>query len=311
MSLPSILVLGANPAWQHVLFFDEFTPDRINRADESYTFPSGKGINFCRAARIHGRAATSLYQFAGGKVGRLLAEGLDEDGFRHFEVETQESSRSCITCCCRQTGRTTELIEPSGAADAAGIDAMLRAIESELPASAMAVICGTLPRGTSERLYRESAARIARAGIPLLVDSFESGDGILSAVPGAILKINRDELFLMTGERAVERALPQLSERYHLRAAAITDGPAAAFLYEQGRLFRYEIPALAKPVNPIGSGDTTAAVFAGELLAGTPAAEAYAVALGAAIANCLTPVCGAFDPARAAAFTAQIRRHRL
>jgi fructose-1-phosphate kinase PfkB-like protein len=301
-----MLVLGANPAWQQVLFFKHLEPGRVNRAERSLNFPSGKGINFCRAARIHGVVPTLLLQFTGGRTGDLIAAGLDEAGFRHLDVRIDGASRICTTCCCRQSGRVTELIEPAGAAGERQVDEMLARFEAELPESELAALCGTLPPGTPARLCVEAARLAAAAKKPLLVDSVESTFAVLQSGGESILKINREELQMLTGESDLKTALRQLAGRFPIRAAAITDGPEDAWLLTLGRLFRYRIPRLETVVNPIGSGDTAGAVLASEFLAGRPLNTAFAAAIGAAIDNCRSAVCGEFDPAAARETTGQI-----
>ena len=48
----SLLVMGANPAWQSTLFFAGLEKNRVNRASLRTNYPAGKGVNFCRAARF-------------------------------------------------------------------------------------------------------------------------------------------------------------------------------------------------------------------------------------------------------------------
>ena len=94
----SLLVMGANPAWQSTLFFAGLEKNRVNRASLLTNYPAGKGVNFCRAARCFGQAAPLLLQFAGGSTGARLCAALDREGIRHETVETEAETRCCITC---------------------------------------------------------------------------------------------------------------------------------------------------------------------------------------------------------------------
>ena len=49
--MKKVTVLGANPAFQKTLTFDGFRQGKVNRAKDVTFTASGKGINFCRAAR--------------------------------------------------------------------------------------------------------------------------------------------------------------------------------------------------------------------------------------------------------------------
>jgi fructose-1-phosphate kinase PfkB-like protein len=63
-------------------------------------------------------------------------------------------------------------------------------------------------------------------------------------------------------------------------------------------LLSLAVPAVTL-ANPLGAGDTAAAVMLLEILAGSPPEKAFASALAAASASCETPRCAEFNPARA------------
>ena len=307
VSRPRLIVLGPNPAWQKVLFFDHFQPGGINRARQCLAFASGKGINFCRAARCHGKTATRLLQFAGGETGRRIIAELQAETLVHHTVPVAVPTRICTTCVCRKTGAITEIIEPSEAASTDAVEAMLAHLRQTLADCDMVALCGTLPSGTDPVLYEAAAKLAADAGKPLLADCWEHLDRIRNADGRVIVKINQEELTAFTGENDLRRALRRLSRQRPPFLIAITAGAADAWLLADGILHRYRLPHLTEVVNSIGSGDTASAVFGAELLAGQPPREAFARALGAAMANCRSPRCGDFEPETARNFTNAIR----
>ena len=303
---PSMIVLGPNPAWQKVLFFDHFQPGGINRAQLRLAFPSGKGVNFCRAARCHGGATTRLLQFAGGETGRRIIAELQTENIAHHTVPVAVSTRVCTTCVCRKSGAITEIIEPSEAAPPDAVNQMLEHLRHHIATCDLVALCGTLPSGTDPVLYEQAARLTADAGKPLLADCWEPLDRILTAGGSVFLKINQDELAALTGEHDLKQALRRLSQRRSPQLIAITAGAADAWLLENHTLYRYRLPHLAEVVNSIGSGDTASAVFGAELLADKPPRKAFALALGAAMANCRSPRCGDFEPEVARLFTDNI-----
>lgn len=107
-----ILALGPNPAWQKTLFFNELHPGEVNRAHAMKSFASGKGINFCRAARNWGNKNVELLQFAGGITGSDLCSYLEDEGIPNHTVMIAEATRTCYTCLSIDQPMT-ELIEPS------------------------------------------------------------------------------------------------------------------------------------------------------------------------------------------------------
>ncbi|MBS1370945.1 MAG: hypothetical protein HPZ91_13415 [Lentisphaeria bacterium] len=304
--MKSIAALGPNPAWQKTLFFEQFNYGKINRAKEMQEFPAGKGINFCRAAACHGKAAGRLIQFTGGENGGKIRAGLADEGMPVFSVKTQGPTRCCTTCLCLETQTMTEIIEPSFAADASEVRMLLDYFEDALDDSDAGAFCGTLPTGTDPMLYARAAAIAAELGKPLLVDSYQNLRPVLESGAELWLKINAEELQAMTGEQTVPAGLARVFESSAVKLAAITDGPGKAYASDGKRVVAYTLPALEKIVNPIGCGDTASAVWASELLSGTDPFEAFRQALAAASANCLSAFPGSFSLSDSAAIVRSI-----
>ena len=297
MSKPKILVFGANPAWQKTLYFPRFQSGEVNRAEKMDSYASGKGVNFCRAARCRGVAEVELYQFSGGENGRRHENFLRAEGIACQAVQVAAETRCCITLLDLSGAGMTELIEPSQSPGEAELTAMLSALDVGLAQAQGLAITGSLPDGTDKSLYVKVARLAAKHGVKLLVDAIYAP--MLDAAQNFLLKINLDELKKLTGEREALVALRAGMSRWSDGVLAITDGSSCAYLAEKGRIWRYSIPEI-KVVSPLGSGDTCSAVMLSEMLSGKPAAEAFACALAAASANCLSPRAGEFSNAEAA-----------
>ena len=302
-----IAAAGFNPARQKTIFFEKIAKGGVNRAVSMADFASGKGINFCRAAACAGRAKTRLIQFCGGVNGDFVEAGLRKEGLDFISVRTKGPTRCCDTCIDLADGSATELIEPSHPADAGETAKFVEAFSETLKEASAAALCGTLPTGTDKTLYAKLARLAAAAGVPLLVDAWRDVDDIFSSGAEIMLKINREELAALTQKPDVEAGLKFIAERWGIRKAAITDGPGRAYASDGKRVACYDLPKLGQVVNPIGCGDTASAVWCSEMLAGEDVFTAFRRALGAASANCLTSLCGSFDPASAARLAEETR----
>jgi len=289
----TVCVMGANPAWQKTLFFPNWKPGNVNRASRMEEYPSGKGVNFCRAARCFGKSDTILFQFAGGANGERLCAGLDQAGFVHNTVKTAAATRSCITCLDADGGMT-ELIEPSAPATADECGKFLSELKNTIGKCGMLAITGSLPDGTDLELYLRAAKTAFDAGVPVLADIVKKVDSLLKMPGRLILKVNREEFLKITGTDDFDSALAGASKTYPDAVFAITDGPAFAYLAAHGSCLQYAIPHLEKIVSPLGSGDTASAVLASCLLDGLSAEDAFRYALAAASANCLSATAGSF-----------------
>ncbi len=304
--MKKILVLGANPSCQKTLFFNGFRYGEVNRAVKMECFPSGKGINFCRAAGIWGRMETLLFQFCGGSNGKRIENALKAENISALSLPVAGETRCCTTCLDEKNHVMTELIEPSSAVSETEADALLAAFRTGLPDACGAAICGTLPDGSNSRIYHEVAKMAHDAGVPLFLDAWKNIRECLEHGTN-YLKINREELAAFTGEKTLRAGLKKLFASCRVEFAAITDGAEQAFASDGRTLFTYAVPVVEQVVNPIGCGDTASAVFAGEISAGTPCEKAFQLALCAASANCLNSLPGSFDRNIAMDFAAQNR----
>ena len=299
----SIGIIGANPAWQKTLLFDEQHYNGINRAREYLAFPAGKGVNFARALKIHGTFTPELFQFVGGETGRRLVNGLSGEGIFCHNIRIAGENRTCTTCLGARDQSMTELIEPSPAVTAAESTAFLELLENHIDDFAALALCGTMPAMADAAFQTRCAAVGARHGKLLLIDAYCHIEPILESGAPVLLKINRAELAALTGREEVPAALKFLAARYRLRGAAITDGGAPAHLLHEGGIATFTLPPLPKIVNPLGSGDCASAVLLAEYLSHGDPVAAFREALAAASANCLSARCAEFrrDDARAIA----------
>ena len=304
--LPHILVCGPNPSWQKTLVFDDFSPREVNRAKERDCRASGKGLNFARAVRTWGIARPVVYQFAGGVNGQNIEAWIRREGIEFVSREIQDETRCCTTVLCKKEASMTELIEPSPSVSRDDVSFLQKRILDALPDAGALAICGTLPKGPLDGFYAGVAAEAVRLGKMVLTDSVEQFPEILAAgVP--YLKINSGELLTVTGASDPEAAALDLLDRFPLQCAAITDGPARAFVAWRGAVHRIFIPALPGVCNPIGAGDVCSGVMLSELLAGADPVNAFATGVAAACASCLTQYAAEFDREEAVRIRGEMR----
>jgi len=304
--MKKITVLGPNPAMQKTLFFERFNYGNISRAKAMEIFPAGKGINFCRAGRCHGQSDYELIEFTGGENGAYVERELAKEGMRCRNIRTSNPTRCCITCLCQSTGTMSEVIEPSYPASAAEVAAMMAALKDSLQTADGAAFCGTVPTGTDKTLYLQAANLVRAANLPLLLDSYMGVEPIFDCGVGIYLKINREELLMLTECSELSIAFAKIFRYDNIRLVAITDGPGNAYLADRRQIYRYALPALDNVVNPIGCGDTASSIWMSEILNGTVPEIAFQSALAAASANCLSAFPGSYDLSAAARIKANI-----
>ena len=298
--MKKVVVLGPNPAWQKTLFFPNFTKGAVNRARMMEELASGKGINFCRALSCQKQSRFTLLQFSGGENGRKLDKALHESGMDFISIPVQGPTRCCTTCLDESAQVMTELIEPSFPASTQEVQAFLDAFDRAAADGAGVAFCGSLPDGTDPKLYVRAAEIAARHGALLLIDAFRDLDEVFAVSKQILLKINKEELEKLSGEKEIEAGLKKLfASHSSLRYAAITDGPADAFASDRVSIARYKLPELPFVASPLGCGDTASAILLSELCSGKELFPAFQMALAAASANCLNPTPGKYFPEEA------------
>ena len=305
MNKPLIAVIGANPAWQKTLFFREFIPGKVNRAYREENYPSGKGVNFCRALRCSGLGESVLLQFAGGANGKLHCDGLDIAGFKHKTVSASAETRNCITCL-DDLGNMSELIGVSGRVTDREADEFIALLKEELDHIDLLAITGSLPDGSDPELYCRAAELAAEKNIPVLIDALVGIEGVLSQKNMAILKVNQEEFFKITGEKDIVSAHRLAQKLYPGKIFAVTNGAETATLSADGIFYEYSLPEI-QVVSPLGAGDTAAAVLSALLAVKKSPSESFKMALAAASANCLSAVAGDFLPEKSSEISSEIK----
>jgi fructose-1-phosphate kinase PfkB-like protein/pantothenate kinase len=302
-----LLAVGLNPALQKTLAFARWERGEVNRARTTLTSVGGKGQQFSRAASQVIPGGVSLAQFLGGANGARLGEMLGAAGVRQLTVAVPGETRCCLTVLDADRGEATELVEPSPPVPpekVAELAARVRAVLAEGAIDAVA-ICGTYPPGVDAEFYAALARHKGRA--LLLLDSYQGVAATLATGQVDILKLNADEVRSLARSGPADAASPprpvpevarEVLAAHSLRWLAVTDGPRTAWLFEGtreqrvaggcrvSRYFEYHLPVVEGVVNPIGAGDTVAAVFLAQLAAGAAAPVALAGGLAAGSASC-------------------------
>jgi fructose-1-phosphate kinase PfkB-like protein len=295
---PSLLAAGLNPSHQKSLQLSELKVGDVNRAAALTVSVGGKGQHFAIAANRLGEGSATVAHFLGrrGEEGEQMRKALEQMGVDQ-EVEWHQGATRTCTTILEDSGRMTELIEPSDCIPKTAVDALLGRLRSRAQRSAGVALCGTFPPGVQEEVYAGLAESVGRDTV-LLLDGWKGVEKTLASKRVNVLKINADELGWLTHETDLNAAAATAMRLYmapggHL---AVTRGANSAFLFShvqsgaEGpagmRVAEFVLQPLAA-VNPIGAGDTCSAVLLYALCAGQEPEEAFAFALAAASASCL------------------------
>jgi fructose-1-phosphate kinase PfkB-like protein len=292
--MAAILVAGVNPAWQHVLSLPSLRPGAVNRARESWSLASGKGINAAKALSRLGHSV-SVLQVLAGENGRRCLKDCAAWKLRSLHVRAGGETRSCVTLLSEEDGSATEVVGPFHADEPLRL---ARRLLRRVPPGARfdaVLICGTLPAGFPESLYADLLDRVEASYVV-----WDSVTGLTNDLLKRIawIKVNAEEFRRLS-----------LPENAAHPAAMITDGASPArVLGSRSADGAYRLPPLRGARNPIGAGDVVTALVADGLLRGLDEETLARRALAFGSASCLSPLPGEFDPARAETLEPEIRR---
>ena len=299
--MKTILVCGLNPAWQKTLHFRTLTQGEVNRAYALEQTASGKGINFCRAAKTWQKATTLLLQFAGGLTGKQLIDVLAQQGLRHETEISEATTRTCSTIISDSPHSVTELIEPNEPLSPESVEKLYQKALARMEECDSLAICGTYPAGVTSSFYSGLIKKAVSLKKFVMLDSFMKVEDSLQ-LGVSLLKINQEELFKLTGKNDLIEAFAVCKSSFNIQNVAITAGPDAAYFFDGAGIWKLQTPRLSRVLNPIGAGDTCSAVTCSEIMAGTEPLKAFQAGLCAASASCMTPSAAEYDLDQALSF---------
>lgn len=100
-----IYTVTFNPAIDYIVKVDNFTLDNVNRSNENFKYPGGKGINVSRVLNNLGVKNRAL-GFVGGFTGRYIKDFLEKEGLDTDFILVEEDSRINVKI---KSGKETEI----------------------------------------------------------------------------------------------------------------------------------------------------------------------------------------------------------
>ncbi|WP_028932759.1 1-phosphofructokinase [Pseudonocardia spinosispora] len=269
-----IVTLTPNPSVDRTIFVDALPPGTVVRATESFSEPSGKGVNVSLALHAHGTPTVAVLPL-GGAVGAQLAGMLDGRGLPYRPVPVTGEVRANISLV-QPDGTVTKINEGGPTLSGAEADRLASTALDAAAGARWLVACGSLPPGVSPDFYARLVGSAREQGLLVAVDtSGASLRAVLTAGPD-LVKPNLDELAEVTGRtlRSFADVLAAATEVRDLGAAAVLAslGPDGALLLDGNGPLWGEAPSVPI-VSTVGAGD---AMLAGFLAAGGHGEKALA-----------------------------------
>jgi 1-phosphofructokinase len=292
-----ITAVSLNPSVDLTLTIDGFTYGGLNRVLGEQSDAGGKGMNVALAVRRLGVAAACA-GFMQEESARTFAGKLAENGAESAFVACPGSARTNVKLRDKKTGLITEINQSGRPVTGEQLAEMEKLIADRAKPGDFMVLAGSLPPGCPVDCYKTLIDIAAGAGCRCVLDAdgarFEEG---LKAKP-FLVKPNRYELELMTGEKLetmadICRAALSIIKK-GVSVVAVSLGAEGAFITDGKD--SYAAGALEVEVrSTVGAGDSMVAGLTVGFHEGKSLSEAFRMGMACSAAACMTEGTRTFD----------------
>ena len=305
--MPDIATVTINPAVDLSTSIEKIVPVAKLRGTSQRRDPGGGGINVARVIkRLGGCDVRAIYP-AGGVIGNLLRQLLDEEGVVSQTFPIAGETREDFFVHEISTAQQYRFILPGPRLVEGEWSECLRRIASLDPFPRFVVASGSLAPGVPDDFYARVADIARRRGARMILDT--SGPALAAAVAQGLdlIKPNLREMRELTGTEPNnadewEAAARLILEKRQVAIVALTMGHLGAALVTRDRIWRAQ-PLPVTPLSAVGAGDSFLGALVWRLASGAQLADAFRYAMAAGAAALLNPgteLCRPADVARLA-----------
>ncbi|MCG3419272.1 1-phosphofructokinase [Oceanobacillus jordanicus] len=272
------------PSIDYTTYLPSFQSGELNRTNEVYYYPGGKGINVSRVLQRLGIDTTAT-GFAGGFTGDYVMDFLKQEGVQTDFIETENITRINVKI---KADTESELNGP-GPNITEDQFAQLTAKIQTLSTNDWFVLAGSLPNSIKMDDYRRILATCRENNVPFVLDT--SGPALKALIQEKpfLIKPNEHELgelFNVT-IRSKQDAIIYAKKLVEtgIQHVIVSLGSEGAILVSEKQVLAATAPK-GQAINTVGAGDSLVSGFLASYVMNhdTSAAFQYGVATGSATA---------------------------
>lgn len=285
-----ITTISLNPSIDRTVNVEKFVPGGLNRVVSAHSVAAGKGINVALTASALG-VASECIGFMYREGSKLFEKRLMVGGVEYNFVWCDGSVRTNVKVFDQSTGTITEINESGARVSEDDLKRMTDLVALHAENTDYLVLAGSLPPGCPADYYRTLIQTVEGLGCRCVLDA--DGDRMrygLEACP-FMIKPNRYELELMTGEKLnTLKEIRDAAQKYldmgvsvvtvslGSEGALITDGDETLYA-----------PKLALDVkSTVGAGDAMVAGLTCGFIGDNELEDAFRMGVACASARCAT-----------------------
>jgi 1-phosphofructokinase len=272
------------PSIDYTTYLPDFHTATLNRSDEVFYYPGGKGINVSRVLKRLDVDSVAL-GFAGGFTGNYIEQFLEKEGIETDFIPTDEITRINVKIKAQEE---TELNGPGPVINTEQQSDLMEKIKT-LKKGDWFVLAGSLPESIPQSFFLKIASICTNQDIHFVLDTSGPALKELVLTKPFLIKPNEHEL----GE-LFDTIITNKQEAYHyakrlvnqgVQHVIVSMGEEGALLVTKDLVISAEAPK-GKVVNTVGSGDSVISGFIASYTKEKDAEKAfrYGVASGSATA---------------------------
>lgn len=256
-----IYTVTFNPALDYVMIIDEFKSGNVNRCENEFLNPGGKGINVSTMLSELGEENVAL-GFIAGFTGRELVNKLNERNIKTNFIELKEGLTRINV---KIKGNIESEINAKGPnIDKEDLQKLLNQIDT-LKDDDILVLAGSIPSSIDDDIYEQIMKRLSEKNVHVVVDATKDLlKNVLKYKP-FLIKPNHHELAeffdvkINSDEEIVEYA-KKLQEMGAENVLVSMAADGAILVTKENEVIKTNTPK-GKVVNSVGAGDSMVAGF--------------------------------------------------
>ncbi|SDM41167.1 fructose-1-phosphate kinase [Psychrobacillus sp. OK028] len=272
------------PSIDYTVYLPTFENGKLNRSEEVYYYPGGKGINVSRVLKRLGVESKAL-GFTGGFTGSYIEDFLQKEGVDTDFIETSEITRINIKI---KSDKETELNGPGPQMTEQQLMVLTNKVKA-MKKGDWFILAGSLPNSITDSYFLDLAEICRKNGVRFVLDTSGPALKNLTKVSSFLIKPNLEEL----GE-LFSTEINDINEAHYYAKQLLENGIEHVIVSLGGDgalLVTKELSLRAKApngvvVNTVGSGDSLVSGFIASYSKDENPEEAfrYGVASGSATA---------------------------
>lgn len=248
-----------NPSVDYILHVQDFRPGTLNRGENPFYYPGGKGINVSRVLARLNMDNTAL-GFLGGFTGEFIRKSLEEERIPHKFIQTESPTRVNLKL---KSASETEINGPGPSVTPGQREELFSQLESFSDGDYF-IASGSVPKSMEESFYVRAAEICEKKGVRMIADTSSKA---LKSIVGSklfLVKPNQHELGeLFDADITSIEDAAYYGRKLHESGAEhviISLGGQGAVYINEETSFKAEVPV--RPVlNTVGAGDSMVAGF--------------------------------------------------